>query len=163
MEDSTTYDHPIHESAVLLTIRLLLLQLITALMDILCTMVLLLLFSNTIVQTAPLIISLSIASILLQSFDAVMVLFIVLMWAHTTYIITPKEVIIRRGIAKLDEVTYELDGISEIEVQQDLLGRFFNYGTVRFLSKSLQDEVKLLNIPQPEMYSRMLRSAAVGQ
>jgi len=78
---------------------------------------------------------------------------IVLRWVNTEYRIEGGSLITKKGIVSIKEKTYALDNVETVEVEQDLLGRIFQYGTVSLFSPLFTEQVYLLNIPHPQKFA----------
>ncbi|MCF7847117.1 MAG: PH domain-containing protein [Candidatus Gracilibacteria bacterium] len=73
-------------------------------------------------------------------------------WHTTQYFITPKEILIFRGIFSKKTSRYDIRGIQSAEVSQSLVGRLFNYGTLQVENPLLKTNVTLKNIAKPQFY-----------
>lgn len=154
--------------------------LITKLMvlDILATFVVLIFFSPLIVplstEIKTQIISYNILYFGLLLFGKIMLtLFIVLAWLNEYYEITPTKIFYRRGIIWRKEDTYDLSrdksskttSITSIGIQQGVLGRIFNYGTLFFYDRGVFKYYYLYYIHNPlrylEVLHRLLPDAAI--
>ena len=78
-----------------------------------------------------------------------LIMFIVFQWIYNVYIIEPKHVITRRGIVFTIEDRFNMQAMQAIEVKQGLLGKLFNYGTLRLYNPELEKEVTLYQISNP--------------
>lgn len=88
-------------------------------------------------------------------------LFVVLEWLNEYYEITPVKIFHRRGIVWRREDAYDLssdksDRITSIGVQQGLLGRIFNYGTLFFYDRGVYKYYYLYYIHNPLRYLEIL-------
>jgi membrane protein YdbS with pleckstrin-like domain len=150
---------PIHESSQLLGGRILFLQLIigTAAVIVNAELVNLL---NSMASVTSLIISLAIITILLQTIDAVMLVILVLRWAHHRYLITKDEIIVDQGTWHIQRAVYKIKDISSLEIRQSFAGKIFNYGTVIISASNLKSEISLINIPNPQAYGAYIEELA---
>lgn len=93
----------------------------------------------------------------------VLTLFIVAQWLNEYYEITPTKIIYRRGIMRRKEDVYDLSRgdkaskITSIGVQQDMLGRIFNYGTLSIYDRGVYKYYYLNYIHNPLRYFEILR------
>jgi len=74
---------------------------------------------------------------------------IILRWANEQYIVEEDTIIHTRGIFTQSDELYSLKTIEAASVEQSLLGRLLNYGTVRVYSPVLKKEYFLQEIPNP--------------
>jgi uncharacterized membrane protein YdbT with pleckstrin-like domain len=154
-KNKTPYSGPIHESVFPLSIKLFILQLLVGLSLVTINIALFGLIEYAGSDTF-LIIMLSICQILLQLFNAALVIYIILQWSSTTYVITPNAIEIRRGIAQIVTTKYKIEATDYIEVDQSLLGRLLGYGTIKIHNPSLQNDILIPNIPDPYQYSQVI-------
>ena len=87
-------------------------------------------------------------------------LFLVLSWSSNIYYLTRKHLIKREGFIGTKEKIYDFDNIRSITVNQSLLGKLFNFGTI-YLSTSAsggyQAEISLENISDPQKYEQRIK------
>lgn len=88
-------------------------------------------------------------------------LFIVLEWLNEYYEITPTKIFYRRGIIWRKEDTFDVSGdkssrITSIGIQQGILGRIFNYGTLFFYDRGVYKYYYLHYIHNPLRYLEIL-------
>lgn len=95
-------------------------------------------------------------TIVLQSINTFIVVYIFLNWLVTLYIIRPREFTLLKGILKRKEIKYEFEHLEKIEVDQNILGRFFNYGSLKMYSHDLRNEVYIHDVPDPYKYSQAI-------
>lgn len=154
--EPSTYSEPVHESLFIFTGRIILLQLLIALISILIALLLI----NFVLRnstTAGIVTAQVLSNILLQLLDAVLVVLVVLQWHNTSYLITAEEVIIRRGTFKMHTDIYNTADIKSIQVKQTVLGRLFDYGTLTFTYPSASGHIELVNIPRPYFYTQIVK------
>jgi len=135
-------------------------------LDILVTFVVLIFFSPLLVplsmEIKTQIISYNILYFGLLLFGKILLtLFIVLEWLNEYYEITPTKIFYRRGIIWRKEDTYNLfwdksTRITSIGIQQDFLGRIFNYGTLFFYDRGVYKYYYLHYIHNPLRYLEIL-------
>lgn len=153
----------VRESIVFLIVRLLTL-------DIVATSVALIFFSPFLFPL-PMEIKLQIAGyniwyfLLLFLVKVILTLFVVLQWLNHYYEITSSKIFYRRGIIWRKEDVYDLAQIRSIGIQQGLLGRILNYGTLFFYDRGVYKYYYLSFIHNPLRYldvlHRMLPDADV--
>ncbi len=96
--------------------------------------------------------------IVLQLLNFYLIFRIVLGWVNEYYILKPKEIIVRSGILSINEVAYRLANLQSITIEQNLIERFFNYGTIKLYNPVLKQEVYLYQIPNPKKYLAIIQS-----
>lgn len=52
-------------------------------------------------------------------------------WASTVYVITPRRILMRRGLIRRQQTEVGLDQVCRCSIRQGILGRALGYGTVR--------------------------------
>lgn len=139
------------------------------LLDIIATVIVLLFFSPFLfplpVEVKTLIVSSNVWYFLLLAFGKiVLTLYIVLSWLNEYYEIKPTQIVYRRGILWRKEDVYDLNPrdpavrISSIGIQQGLLGRIFNYGTLFFYDRGTYKYEYLHYIHNPLRYFEILHN-----
>lgn len=93
----------------------------------------------------------------------VLTLFIVLQWLNEYYEITPTKIFHRRGIIWRKEDSYDISRdkntrITAIGIQQGLMGRIFNYGTLFFYDRGVYKYYFLYYIHNPLRYLEILHN-----
>jgi membrane protein YdbS with pleckstrin-like domain len=145
----------LYESTPSFTIKIVLLQLIIAGLSATITVSLFYFFSPT--MSTPAFVSILIATqIIVQILDAMLLAYIVLRARHTSYKITPDEVVVSKGILNVESGIYKSSQISDVKVKQSLFGKLFDYGTVAFQYPPTQQAIELVNIPRPWLYADMI-------
>lgn len=108
-------------------------------------------FGDTQVFNVPFYILL----VLIKSFIMIVVIMI---WLEEYYEITPQEVIHKNGfIFKLEERN-KLTHIGSVTIEQGLLGRIFNYGTLKLYNWTQEKNVYLYLIHNPRKYHHILET-----
>jgi uncharacterized membrane protein YdbT with pleckstrin-like domain len=158
-DDNSKPNVLLHESTYSFAFKILVLQLVAALSLSLVTVFLFFLIppsggSNTQLTTA-----LIITSICLQTLDAVLLIYLVLRWRNTQYVIMPDEIAIHQGILSAHTTIHKINNIEAVEVNQSLLGKLFNYGTISFFSPSLNTRVAISNVSNPQQYAGIIKQA----
>jgi putative membrane protein len=74
---------------------------------------------------------------------------VILSWLRVTYVISPDEIVIQKGLLRADEQIHELDRVEAIEVKQTLWGRLFNYGNIYVRGPGFPEPLVLLGVTDP--------------
>lgn len=85
-------------------------------------------------------------------------IFIIIQWLNQYYEITPKEIIFKRGFIFKKEERNTLDHLGSIEVDQGLLGRIFNFGTIKLFNWATEKNFPLYLIHNPMKYHFILQT-----
>lgn len=85
-----------------------------------------------------------------------LLIFVIAQWLNEYYEITTKEIIYRRGIIVRREDRHKLDHIGSVELEQGLLGRIFNYGTLKLFVWTTEKEALMYLIHNPRKYQNIL-------
>ncbi len=85
-------------------------------------------------------------------------IFVIIRWLNEYYEITPKEIIFRRGLFFKKEELNTLDHIGSIEIDQGLLGRIFNFGTIKLFNWASEKYFSLYLIHNPMKYHYILKT-----
>lgn len=148
---SSANTHLLHESIVLVIERIVIVQIIVALITFL-------IFTLVLgVANAPSLFFVNFISVLVQTVDAVAITAIILNWERTSFFITPDEVVVRTGVVELKEKIYKYEDIDSIELSQDALGKVLNYGSIYFYSQSAKEEIGVTNIALPLFYLEVVQ------
>ena len=83
-------------------------------------------------------------------------IFIIVSWLNYYYEITPKEIIFRKGLIFKKEERYMLAHIGSAILDQGLLGRIFNFGTLKLFIWTSEKEEYLYLIHNPIKYQTIL-------
>jgi hypothetical protein len=160
--DTYTYSEPVHESIIVVGSKIVFLQFLIALSSILIHIGLFWWVNHAASETL-LITCLALSNVLLQTADATVLIYLILQWMNTGYIITPQEIVVRRGIAHIRTAHYKTEHIEAVRVLQTFPGKLFNYGTVQFHNYYLDEEIVIPNIPNPHRYSEIIRSGSKAE
>lgn len=86
-------------------------------------------------------------------------LFAVLNWSKTVYILEPKHIITKTGIFFTAEERYNMQAMQTIEVKQGLPGKILNYGTIRLYNPELEKQITLSNISNPYAEANFIKES----
>lgn len=150
----------LQESKAYLALRLLALQAVVALVGVAINLG----FASTPDLEDPIFLAsgLSVAHIILQAVNALVVVLLIINWLHGVYIITSQEVVVQGGLVAVGRTVFKAEKIESINVQQSLLGGLFNYGTITFYSPLLKEEVRIKNISDPIKYASALENTQIS-
>jgi membrane protein YdbS with pleckstrin-like domain len=85
-------------------------------------------------------------------------IFIVIQWLNEYHEITPKEIIYRKGLLFKREERNTLEHLGSLEIDQGLLGRIFNYGTIKLFNWATEKDIDLYLIHNPMKYHHILQT-----
>ncbi|HEY5713991.1 MAG TPA: PH domain-containing protein [Candidatus Gracilibacteria bacterium] len=82
-----------------------------------------------------------------------------LKWFCLYYEITEKEVVLHKGVIFQERRYFSLDKVESVTVNQTLLGRILNYGTIHLILyySDAPIDVAMINVPRPKRYERLLQ------
>lgn len=80
-------------------------------------------------------------------------------WASTYYILRPGEVVLNKGGFNSRRVKYKVARVESLTIQQTLLGKIFNFGSIRIYSPVQKNIVRIKNIPDPEKYAQIYETS----
>lgn len=86
-------------------------------------------------------------------------LFLIIRWSTRIYYIKEHQLVIKRGLIRTEEDSYELAHVRKVHLKQNIFGKIFNYGDVHIMiaSSGFAEEVKLKEISNPKKYEWILR------
>lgn len=96
--------------------------------------------------------------ILLVILKTLAMVYIIVLWLEEYYEITTKEVFHRKGFIIKKEERFTLDHIGTLKMEQDILGRIFNYGTLKLYDWSNEKDIYLYLIHNPLKYYKILKT-----
>lgn len=144
------------------SIFLLLLRLI--ILDVLAALILILYFSPLFLQQLSSEVKLDIIAqnrifvTFLLTTKVLLTLYVVLQWVNEYYEITPNKIFHKRGIIWRKEMDFEITHLRSIGIQQGILGKLFNYGSLRFFDWRLQKYFHMYLIHNPKKYMHVLET-----
>ena len=148
----------IHESVYSLAWKILLLQVLVALLSM--TIIVVVWYALPVTNlTTALNFSLLSLVVCLQTLDAAILIYLVIRWRSIRYRVSTTEIAIYHGTIDVHTDIYKTANIEQIKVRQSLLGKLFNYGTVTFFYPALATNVEMVNIPNPWFYARLINPA----
>lgn len=149
------YSFTIRHTPVLLVLKILAAELLIALVSFGVRLVLIYLDLN--IAFFSFLSLYSIIIFLLQLLNIYLILFNVFWWVGEYYILNPKEVIMKRGIANTISVTYELANLQSMTIEQSFVERILGYGHIHLFNPVLKEEVILSSIQNPQKYADIIQ------
>lgn len=84
-------------------------------------------------------------------------IYVIVLWLEEYYEITTKDVFHRKGFIIKKEERFTLQHIGALKMEQDVLGRVFNYGTLKLYDWAKEQDVYLYLIHNPLKYYKILK------
>lgn len=97
-------------------------------------------------------------TVLIQSLNILFIILIVLRWASTEYRIENESLVMKKGIVSIVEKMYTVDSIETVEVEQGLLGRLFNFGTLRLYSPLFSYPLYIWAVPDVHRFAEVIKA-----
>lgn len=156
--ESMPYSYPIHTSTAVVVFRIIGIQLFVGFLSLLLTLPLVA-FKEMITPYIPIIMLYAFLSIGIQTLNMILLVLTFLEWIRMIYIIRPNEIIEQKGIWHIKENVYSTDKIEGVTVDQGIIGRIFNYGTIKIVNPVLGEDLYLVDIPDPFTYADVIRQS----
>ncbi len=90
--------------------------------------------------------------------EITIVIYIAIQWVHEYYEIRPKEIIHNKGFLFQKEEIYNCEHIQLFDLDQSMVGKLFDYGTITLYSPALEDRIHIINISRPARKLEEIRS-----
>lgn len=87
-----------------------------------------------------------------------LVIFVIIQWINEYYEITPKEIIYKRGLIFKKEEDNTLAHLGLVKIEQGIMGKIFNYGTLKLFNWLLDKHITLYLIHNPMKYYHILQT-----
>ena len=100
--------------------------------------------------------------IILAGLKICLTIFIILTWLNEYYEITPKEVVHKRGLIWRKEERYEFDYVRYVNLDQSILGRMFNFGTISLIDIRKNIFMHMYQIHNPHKYIHIIKNLVHG-
>lgn len=84
-------------------------------------------------------------------------IFVVLQWLNEYYEITAERINYRRGVLWRSEDSHDFLDIKSLKLQQGMLGKVFNYGTIQFFDWKERETKTVYLIHNPHRYFKILQ------
>lgn len=94
--------------------------------------------------------------IILVVLKTIFVIYVIVAWLEEYYEITPIEVVHRKGFIFKREERYTLEHIGSITLEQGILGRIFNFGSLKLFDWALEKNINIYLIHSPLKYHSIL-------
>jgi len=88
--------------------------------------------------------------IILSFIKLIFILKITLEWINNVYEIRDDSIIHRQGIFNIKEDIYTLRNLSSVTIEQTILGKLFNYGTIILYSPIHKTNYYMINVHNPK-------------
>lgn len=147
----------IRESITFLVLRLLVLEIIAAILIAVFHNLILSPQVNTAIETNLIVFNTPLFAIF-ALIKTIIMIFIIVEWLNEYYEITPMEVIHKKGLIFRKEERYKLDHLGSLRIEQNAIGRILNYGTLKLYNWTMGREVSLYLIHNPRKYHRILET-----
>lgn len=82
-----------------------------------------------------------------------------LRWTNEQFVITDRRVLQLEGVLSKNVLDSSLEKINDVELQQSLFGRMFDYGTIEILTASEEAINRMDNIAHPVQFKRAMQDA----
>lgn len=147
----------VRESIISLSFRLFIAELLIGLVGLLIRVPMLLAI-NSVAASLWVYFYYAIFYFIFQIFNIGVLITIILQWYSRSYVIREKDFIFKTGVFNTEEKIVQYDNVEKITVNQSLIGRFFNYGTIDIFNPLLRTNVTFSNIPKPKFYANYIQN-----
>lgn len=145
----------VRQSIFFLILKLIIIELIAALSAII--------FHIAVISTGPGLINAESGSFIIPLFVFLIVaklsvmIFVIYRWLEEYYEITPEAIVYKKGFLFKNEVGNSIVHLGSLEVDQNIVGRLFNYGTLKLFNWTTEKDVTLYLIHNPMKYYAILK------
>lgn len=87
-----------------------------------------------------------------------LIMFVIMQWLNEYYEVNTEEIIHRRGVFFKAEERNRLDHLGLVGIDQGILGRLFNYGSLTLFNWTLEKHTSIYLIHNPIKYLKILQS-----
>lgn len=88
--------------------------------------------------------------IILSLFELILISIVALRWASEEYEVRDDTIVHRKGVLKTTEENYSLRNLGNATISQGIIGRIFNFGTIKIYSPLLKQEYFITNVHNPK-------------
>lgn len=85
-------------------------------------------------------------------------IYIILDWVNMYYEVNGEYIYIRKGVIWTTEQKFAIENFGDVTLEQNLMGRIFNFGNIRIFDKELKRDFLLYLIHNPNKYYEILSS-----
>lgn len=96
--------------------------------------------------------------LILAAVKIVFTLYVVIQWLNEYYEITPQRIVYRRGIFWRKVDVYDYAHVRSLGIQQGVLGRIFNFGSLSIYDRGVYKYYYLSYIHNPQRYFKLLQN-----
>jgi len=148
----------VRQSISILVIKLILLEIIAAVLLLAFRSVLFTIESFGVISSTSQLQSLGISAIFLVGVIVKMFLtvYVVLLWLNEYYEVRTKEIYHRRGIFFKKTSQYSMEHIKFLEIFQGVFGKLLNYGTITIFDQRRNKYMEMFLIHNPTRYMKIL-------
>lgn len=91
----------------------------------------------------------------MQVLNVLLIISMLLAWLNRYYTIVPEELRVTSGLVTKRTITYDIRSLQSVTVDQTLMGRLFNFGTIHLYNPAWTQEVVIEDITHPERYAEI--------
>lgn len=150
------FHHEIRQSSVILTARILLVEVAMTIVHLGSSKLLVVLGVHGTGVLGLTVMTWEV--ILFHSVNIVVLLTVVLAWANASYALTERAVCVTTGVFHKKRTSFDISSIESAAVSQGIFGRIFDYGTVYLKSPLFHADVYLKNVPSPHYLVNLLEN-----
>lgn len=96
--------------------------------------------------------------VIITVIQLILLVVILLRWLNEYYELQRDEIIVWNGVLTRKGRSYPYTNIQSISVDQDILGRLFNYGTVMIYVPALGQELHFEEVPKPYEFIEIIKN-----
>lgn len=145
----------IRQSIFFLHLRIVTLEIITALIILSFHTVIMTAQSRNLIEEGLVAFNIPVFLILV-AVKLFLVIFVIVQWLNEYYEITPSEVRFRKGLIFKREEKSKMEHIGSVKLEQGIFGRIFNFGTIKLFNWTTEKDVLLYLIHNPLKYQKIL-------
>lgn len=94
--------------------------------------------------------------------EITIVIYIAIQWVHEYYEIHPKEIRHNKGFLFQKQEIYNCEHIQLFDLDQSMMGKLFDFGTIMLYSPALEDKIHIMNISRPARKLEEIRSVLMS-
>lgn len=89
----------------------------------------------------------------------IFVIYAVLRWYNHVCVITPKQIVLRKGVIRKYESVFLVKNIESLKLDVSLFGRLFGYGSLCMYSPTLNEKVRVSYLMNPKKYMDLIHKS----